>query len=440
MIEAVECYARAAELSPCDCVAASNRLFCLQFLPDYDAQRLLAEHRAWDDKYAKPLRNSISPHANDRSPDRRLKIGYVSPNFWSHCQSLFTEPLLARHDREQFEIFCYSSVVQPDAVTQRLKGYPDVWRPIVGMTDAAVSEMIRQDRIDILVDLTMHMGGGRPLLMAQKPAPLQVAWLAYPGTTGLATMDFRLTDPYLDPPSLHDDRYSERSIRLADTFWCYDPFGMEPDRSPAAEPLPAPSALPATLNGYITFGCLNDPCKMNDGVLKRWARIMCSVDGSHLRVLLPNGEPRRRLLQRLAELGVGGQRIEFVPRQPRRAYLREFHRIDLCLDTLPYNGHTTSLDSLWMGVPVVTQVGPTVVGRAGWSQLSNLGLTELAAHGDDEFVQLAVQWARDLPRLADLRRELRPRLLASPLCDGQRFARSIEAAFRAMWRQWCQLR
>jgi predicted O-linked N-acetylglucosamine transferase (SPINDLY family) len=164
---------------------------------------------------------------------------------------------------------------------------------------------------------------------------------------------------------------------------------------------------------------------------------MLAVDGSRLRLLAPTGEARQRVHRRLAELGVPGQRVEFVTRQSRYAYLREFHRIDICLDTLPYNGHTTSLDSLWMGVPVLTQVGPTIVGRAGWSQLSNLGLSELAAHDEDAFVQLAVEWSRDLARLAELRRSLRPRMLASPLCDGPRFAGSMEAALRAMWRQWC---
>ena len=410
----------------------------MQFHPDYDAQGLLAEHRLWDDKYAKQLRKSIAPHSNDRSAGRRLKIGYVSPDFREHCQALFTEPLFANHDRGQFEIFCYSAVLEPDAVTERLERHADVWRPIVGMTDAAVANVVRNDRIDILVDLTMHMAGGRPLLMARKPAPVQVAWLAYPGTTGLAAMDYRLTDRYLDPENMHDDRYSERSIRLADTFWCYDALGMETDRSPAGEPLPEPNTLPANVNGYVTFGCLNVISKINDGVLEKWARIMREVDRSRLRLLAPIGEARQRMRDRMTELGVAGERIEFVHRQSRRDYLREFHRIDICLDTLPYNGHTTSLDSLWMGVPVVTQVGQTVVGRAGWSQLSNLELTELAATSDNAFVQCAVELSRDLPRLAELRRTLRPRMMASALCDGQRFARSIEAAFHTMWLQWCE--
>jgi protein O-GlcNAc transferase len=437
LTEAIDCYDHAAELGPNDFVAASNRLFTLQFHPDYDAQRQLAEHRIWDQKYAGALRDAIAPHANDRSPDRRLKIGYVSPDFREHCQALFTEPLLANHDHEHFEIFCYSAVVRPDAITNRLKSYADVWRSTRGMADAAIADLVREDGIDILVDMTMHMANCRPLLMARKPAPVQVAWLAYPGTTGMATMDYRLTDPYLDPENLHDDRYSERSIRLPDTFWCYDPRAMEADSSPGGEPMPEPGPLPASLKGYVTFGCLNNFCKVNDAVLERWTRIMREVDRSRLRLLAPNGQARQRTRDRIAEFGVSGERIDFVARQSRRAYLREFDHIDICLDTLPYNGHTTSLDSFWMGVPVVTQVGNTVVGRAGLSQLSNLKLTELAATSEDDFVQLAVEWSRDLPRLAELRRTLRPRMLASPLCDGKRFARSIESAFRTMWRQWC---
>jgi protein O-GlcNAc transferase len=437
LTEAIECYIRANQVGEEDIVAASNYLYSLQFHPDYDPHRILAEHRRWDDKYAGPLRDSISSHPNDRSPERRLKIGYVSPDFRAHCQALFTEPLLANHDHEKFQIFCYSTGLKPDGVADRLKTYADVWRTAPGVSDAGLAEMIRADEIDILVDLTMHMAFCRPLVFARKPAPVQVTWLAYPGTTGLAAMDYRITDPYLDPPNLHDDRYSERSIRLGDTFWCYDALGMEPDRTANGPQLPQPNELPALRNGFITFGCLNVICKINDSVLKSWGKIMNAVDRSRIRILAPNSDIRQAIRDRMNESGVSPDRVEFVSRQSRRAYLHEFHRIDLCLDTLPYNGHTTSLDSFWMGVPVVTQVGATVVGRAGFSQLSNLKLTELAATTEEEFLQIAVDWCRDLSRLAELRRSLRARMLASPLCDGPRFAKNMESALRAVWREWC---
>jgi predicted O-linked N-acetylglucosamine transferase (SPINDLY family) len=264
-------------------------------------------------------------------------------------------------------------------------------------------------------------------VFTRKPAPVQAAWLAYPGTTGLAAMDYRLTDPYLDPPGEHDDWYSETSLRLPDTYWCYDPL--------TAEPTPGP--LPALANGHITFGSLNNFCKVTPEVLALWAQVLTAVPDSRLLLLAQPGGHRQLVLDRLAEGGVAAGRVEFAPFQPRLDYLALHRRVDLGLDTFPYNGHTTSLDAFWMGVPVVTRLGETVVGRAGWSQLCNLHLRELAAASDPAFVRTAVELARDLPRLAQLRAGLRSRMEASPLMDGARFARSMETAFRQMWRQWC---
>jgi predicted O-linked N-acetylglucosamine transferase (SPINDLY family) len=287
--------------------------------------------------------------------------------------------------------------------------------------------MIRQDRIDILVDLTMHMKDNRLPLFARKPAPLQVSWLAYPGTTGLSAIDYRLTDPYLDPPGLNDADYSERSIHLPDCFWCFDP--MQSDLP--VGPLPALSA------GHVTFGCLNNFCKVNEPVLITWAQVLQNVAESRLLLLAPDGGTRERVIEILQRQGVARERVEFVPFQSRGRYLREYCRIDIGLDTFPYNGHTTSLDSFWMGVPVVTLVGRTVVGRAGWCQLSNLGLVELATNNSDQFVQTAGALARDLQRLGEYRSSLRERMERSPLMNIPRFARNIESAFRTMWRHWC---
>jgi predicted O-linked N-acetylglucosamine transferase (SPINDLY family) len=434
--ESIAAYERAVEIDPNDAATASSRLFVLQFHPDFDAQRILAEHRRWDQRFAQPLGESPAPR--DRDPGRRLRIGYVSPDFRQHCQSLFTEPLLSHHDPEQFEVFSYCSVGRPDAITARLRDRADVWRETHRMSDQAVAELVRADGIDILVDLTMHMSNGRPLLMARRPAEVQVTWLAYPGTTGVKAIDYRLTDPYLDPAGMYDDCYAERSVRLAETFWCYDPWGMELDRSSSADPLPLPAKPPALRNGYLTFGCLNDFCKMNAAVLALWSRVMRAVSGSRLRLLAPEGSARRWTLAKLEASGISADRVEFVSRKPRREYLAEYWLIDVCLDTFPYNGHTTSLDAYWMGVPVITRVGRTVVGRAGLSQLSNLRLTELAAPEDDRFVQIAVELAGDMPRLAEMHDTLRDRMMASPLMDAARFARNMEAAYRAMWKSHCR--
>jgi protein O-GlcNAc transferase len=427
--EAIACYDRALALKPEDARAGSNRLYALYFHADYDATAILREHQLWDRRYAQPLRDS-RPHDNDRSPDRRLRIGYVSPNLKLHSQAPFVVPLLTHHDRDQVEVFCYTDLTFPDAITERLRARADAWKPTAGMSDQAVADLIRGDRIDILMDLTMHMAGGRPLLVARKPAPVQVAWLAYPGTTGMKAMDYRLTDDRLDPPGATDGDYVERSIRLPDTFACFDPGVLEGDLD-CAEP-------PALKNGYVTFGSLNNFCKMNVKVLQLWSRVLSSVPKSRLRVLAPAGEARRWMTEVMQSLGIGADRVDFVSRQPRAGYVAELTRIDICLDTLPYSGHTTTLDAIWMGVPVISRVGRTAAGRAGASVLHHLDLNELAAGDDDQFVTAAVELSGDARRLAELRRVLRQRMQSSPLTDARRFAQNVEAAYRRIWQEWCR--
>ena len=264
-------------------------------------------------------------------------------------------------------------------MTEKLRSWADAWHPITGMSDEQVADKIRADGIDILVDLTLHMGGHRLLVFACKPAPVQVTFIGYPGTTGLHSIDYRMTDPYFDPPGLDDAWYSEKSYRLPHSLGCYDPPSEEPPVGP----------LPALTNGYVTFGTLNNFCKINHGVLEVWARVLHAVPGSRLLLFAHEGEHRRRTADFLAQQGIASERVLFSGFRPFAEYLALYHQIDLGLDTFPYNGHTTSLDALWMGVPVVTLVGQTVVGRAGLSQSSNLGLTELVTRTPDEFVQRA---------------------------------------------------
>ncbi|HET6324153.1 MAG TPA: tetratricopeptide repeat protein [Planctomycetaceae bacterium] len=426
--EAVDAYRRAVVLCPTDTISHSNLAYAVHFHPRYDGAAILGENLGWHAAHAAGLRGESARHLNDRDPDRRLRIGYVGADFRDHCQSLFTIPLLSRHDHEQFEIVCYANLTRPDAVTQRIRQYADRWRVIAGRSDADVADDIRADQVDILVDLTMHMSNGRPLLFARRPAPVQVAYLAYPGTTGLAEVDYRLTDPYLDLPGESDCDYAEKSLRLPETFWCYDPL----------TDVPSPGPLPATAAGHITFGCLNNFSKVNATTLQLWSGVLRTVADSRLLLLSPRGGHRARVLGRFRHAGIDSDRIEFAEYLPRPQYLELYRRIDLGLDTVPYNGHTTSLDSFWMGVPVVTRVGRTAVGRAGWSQLSNLALTELAAWNDDDFVTIASGLAHDLRRLTQLRATLRDRMQASPLMDAPRFVRHVEAAYRVIWREWCQ--
>jgi predicted O-linked N-acetylglucosamine transferase (SPINDLY family) len=427
--DAIAASRHAVALSPDAAPAHSNLVYLLHFSPDYDTKAVYEEASHWNQKHAAPLTHLIRPHPNDRDLNRRLRIGYISPDFRDHCQSLFTMPLLSAHDPGQVEICCYSDVVCPDELTRQLRGLAQHWTDVNGKSDDEVADLIRRDAIDILVDLTMHMARNRLLVFARKPAPVQVSWLAYPGSTGLSAIDCRLSDPYLDPPGADESICSEKTVRLPNTFWCYDPqIGRE---------LPI-STLPAMGGNVITFGCLNNFCKTNDAILNLWANMLREIRGSRLLLLAHEGSHRQRTMHRLGQVGIDPSRIEFVSPRPRREYLELYHRIDIGLDSFPYNGHTTSLDSFWMGVPVVTLMGETAVSRAGWCQLSNLRLPELAARTPEQFVEIAVALAGDLPRLQALRASLRQRMENSPLMDAPKFAREMEAAYRSIWRTWCE--
>jgi protein O-GlcNAc transferase len=419
--DAIGCFRHSLELAPANSMTHSNLAYALSF-QSLSAQPILDECARWGARFAAPLARCDIDRTVDLSPERRLKVGYVSADFREHCQTLFTLPLLSHHDRASLEIFCYSSVERPDDYTRRIARHVDVWREVRALDDDALCRLVREDGIDILVDLTMHMANGRPLLFARKPAPVQIAWLAYPGTTGIDAIDYRLSDPRLDPDGF-DAHYTERTLRLADSFWCYDPLSDD------VEPGPPPSVA----RGYLTLGCLNNPCKLTDRTLELWSGVMRALPDARLKLMAPAGRHRRRLLERLGTHGVDAARVSFLEFRPRAEYLRAYRDIDFGLDTLPYNGHTTSLDALWMGVPIVTRVGATSVGRAGLSQLFHLNLVDLAAESDAAFVERAVALARDVPRLSALRRTLRARMQRSPLMNASRFAKNVEHAYRRAW-------
>jgi predicted O-linked N-acetylglucosamine transferase (SPINDLY family) len=424
--DAIAAYRHAIELRPDLAVAHNNLVFLPQYHPGYDARAIAEEQRRFNRQFAEPLKKFIQPHANNRDPDRRLRIGYVSADFLAHASANFLLPLFGNHDSKRVEIFCYAEVARPDEISERFKKLGQ-WRPTVGLSDEAVAKQIREDQIDILVDLKIHTAGNRLLVFARKPAPVQITWLGQPGSTGLTTIDYRLGDPYLDPPGMDESIYSEKTIRLPETFWCYDP--LDERDIPVNE-------LPAIQNNFITFGCLNNFCKINEPHLKFMAKILGQTPSSRLMLLADPGSHRQRIFDRFQAEGIDADRIEFIPRQSRRNYLKAYHRIDISLDSFPYNGHTTSLDSFWMGVPVVTLVGQTAVSRAGWCQLSNLGLPQLAGNTPDEFVNIAINLASDLPKLKELRAALRPMMEKSPLMDAPRFAKNIENIFRQIWRAY----
>ncbi|HEX4055050.1 MAG TPA: tetratricopeptide repeat protein [Tepidisphaeraceae bacterium] len=425
--EALEAYRKAMELEPRDPLLHSNVIFTMNFHPAFDAPAILQETRNWNQRHAKPLKHLIRPRANNRDPGRRLKVGYVSPDFREHVVGWNLLPLLRHHDRQQVEVFCYSSVKSPDAMTEQIRACCDQWREMIGLGDEPVAERIRQDAIDILIDLSLHTSSNRLRVFAMTPAPVQITYLAYCGTSGIDGMHYRFSDPHLDPPDVDLACYSEQTIRLPETYWCYAPGGKAPDISP----------LPADRNGYITFGCMNQFAKASPATVELWCEILKQVPGSRMLIHAPPGKHLQTIGNHLSRHEIASDRVQFVGSQPWDQYMASYHRIDIGLDPFPYNGGITTCDALWMGVPVVTLSGQTAVGRGGRSILTNVGLANLVALNPVEYVRLATELAGDPSRLRELRRTMRDRLTASPLMDGPRFARNVEAAYRDAWRRWC---
>jgi protein O-GlcNAc transferase len=433
--EAVAAFRRAIDAAPDDPLAHSNLLFCLNRDDRVSADRLFADHREWDRRFGHRAPRVVA-HANDRDTGRRLRIGYVSPDFRLHSAAYFLEPLLKAHDRQAIEVFCYADVKRPDTVTAHLQAFADHWRSTVTLSDDGLAERIGADGIDILVDLAGHTSNNRLLVFARKPAPVQVTWLGYPNTTGLEAIDYRLVDAVTDPVAEGDgwaggSWASETLVRLEGCFVCYGGLRGAPD----------PAAAPSRKTAAVTFGSFNNPTKVSPGTLDAWATLLRRLPGARL---LLKGKPfadataRALLLARLGERGVAPERVELVAWVPNTfAHLALYHRVDIALDPFPYNGTTTTCEALWMGVPVVTLRGDRHAARVGASLLGQVGLADLVANSVEEYVEIALALARDAARRDDLRGSLRPRLVASPLCDGPAFARKIEAAFRRRQR-WCE--
>jgi predicted O-linked N-acetylglucosamine transferase (SPINDLY family) len=466
--QALGSFRKAVDLAQDDSRVHTALLNALHYHPAYDAPAILREHLAWAKRFAEPLAAQIRPHLNEGSPERRIRLGYVSAEFRDHPVGRFLLPLFSHHDRGRFEICCYFSSHTSDTVTQKLQSCCDRWTDAANLSDEELSEKIRDDRIDILVDLALHTAGNRLLVFARKPAPVQVTWLAYPGTSGMKAMDYRLSDPYLDPPSTNsgqapstdstgspqassacdelpsglslrvedsrvgqapgsDENYVEKTVRLADCFWCYQ----------APADAPPVNVLPAQGNGYVTFGCFNNFFKASPQTLELWARVLAATPDSRMLIHSQPGSHLDLVRSVFSNAGVDPNRLEFVGFVPAEQYWRQYHRIDIALDTSPYAGGTTTCDSLWMGVPVVTLAGRTAVGRAGVSILTNAGLADLVAQSPTQYVEIASRLAGDINFLSSLRSDLRPQLLGAPLMNSPNFTRDIEHSFRLVWRSFC---
>jgi len=408
-----------------------NYFFCLNYSADYEPAEIFAEHTRWAREHADPLRNEAAPFANSRQKDRKLRVGYVSPDFRAHSVSYFIEPVIRHHDRDKIKVFCYSNLIRPDHVTARIQAQADVWRDIHLKTAKQVCEQIREDEIDILVDLAGHTGRNRLLVFAHKPAPIQVTYVGYPNTTGLAAMDYRITDAYADPPGLTEQYHTETLVRLPHSFLVYAP----PPDSPEV------AALPVLRKGHITFGSFNNAAKVVRNVIALWSRILHAVPGSRLMLknfAFASADARERFTELFSQNGIPAERIDLLDFLPTvSSHLELYHEIDIALDPFPYNGTTTTCEALWMGVPVVALAGRVHAGRVGVSLLSNAGLTDLIADSEASYMQIAVGLASDPERLAQLRVSLRERLRNSPLTDAAGLTHALETEYVRMWRKWC---
>lgn len=407
----------------------SSLLMGLSCDPAVDAESLFAEHCRVGEHLERQLRPSWPRHSNNRDPDRRLQVGFVSGDFCNHSVANFIEPILTRFkDYPSLELHCYYNNYFEDPITLRLRGYTHHWRRVLRLSDQQLEQQIRDDGIDILIDLSGHTSLNRLRTFAHKPAPIQASWIGYPGTTGLRAMDYYLADPHFLPPGQFEHSFTEKIVRLP-AAWAFEPYGSSP---PVND-------LPALERGFVTFGSFNRLAKLNPFTVRLWSRLLRETPGSIIVLAgIPLNEHRQALTELFHSEGIVSERVAFFPRGNMETYLALHHQIDICLDTFPYTGGTTTNHALWMGVPTLTLAGQTPASRQCAANLSHLGLEGFIASNPDDFVQKGLFWSTELAALADVRRGLRERRLGSPLSRPEIIASGLESALRHMWRRWCQ--
>ncbi len=423
--EAIACLRESLAIRPKAPPVHSNLLLLLNYSSNISPEDVRQEHVGWAERYVGATPDPL-PVPEPHDPDRRLRVGYISADFRTHTVAGFIETLLRYHDRSRVEVFAYASVLRPDATTEKLRTLADQWRPVGGLPDEEVFDLIRGDRLDVLIDLGGHTAGNRLLVMAARPAPVQATLFGYPNTTGLRAVDYRISDPVSDPPGVAERLYVESVLRLPEVAWVYAP----PESAPPVMPLPAASKK------TFTFGCLNNAAKISDACLAAWAELLRTTPGTRLVLLAGQSQAgAKRLTDRFAQAGILRDRVEVVARLPKEKYFETYQQFDLSLDPFPYNGGVTTGDSLWMGVPVLTVAGSSYVSRQGVMAMTAVGLPRFVADSPAELVGLAREWAGRRQELADIRAGLRDRLAKSPLCDGPRYVRHLEDALRTVWRQ-----
>ncbi len=429
--DAVAVFRRALDAHPGMARAHSNLLLALNHDPVISATAIFAESLRWSERFAQPLSALAEPHLNTPLPDRRLNLCYLWPGGAGASLACFVEPVLRAHDRDQFQISCYADGQAGSALARRLESAVDHWRDTAGVADQEVARLARADGIDLLIDLAGHGPGGRLLVFAERPAPVQISWCGYPGSTGLRAMDYRISDRWVDPRGTADQFYTEAVVRLANGFVCYGP--------PADAPRPAPP--PSRAEGRITFGAFNGLAAVSETVAAVWAELLKSVPGARLRLFAPplaDGATRDWFAARLEALGVARDRLDLVGGTPDAAEtMARYASVDIALDTFAMNGVASTCEALWMGVPVVTLAGERNASRIGLSLLQGLGLGDLVATSEEGYVECARTLAGDGERLAALRQELRGRMAGAALTDAAGFTGELEEAYRRMWRHWC---
>lgn len=411
-------------------LSLSPALQQLNYYNDLGPDEIFAAHK---NLMSHMHRKTSSPFffTQQADPTRRLRIGYVSPNFYRHSVTYFLEAILATHRHDVFEIFCYATSPKQDEVTEKISKSADIWREIWALNDEQVAKVIHDDAIDILIDLTGHTPGNRLPVFAMKPAPIQISYLGYPNTSGLTEIDYRLTDNLADPKGVTDKWHSEKLVRFPHCFLCYTP----PAQCSEVKPPPVVS------KGHITYGSFNNLAKINETVVETWARILQKTPKATLFLKnkqLADRETHEQILKIFSRHGINPERIILAPMtESLNEHLDLYGEIDIALDTFPYNGTTTTCEALWMGVPVITLAGETHAGRVGVSLLTTMGLDTLITDSIDAYIEKAVQLAAESERLIELRKSMREGMRNSPLTDAKGFTNSLEDAYRDMWKKWC---
>jgi predicted O-linked N-acetylglucosamine transferase (SPINDLY family) len=428
--EAVAYYRQSAVLEPNELDAQIGLSWIMHYVPECSPQECFEQLKRCGQVHSENVAPPV-PHTNDSNPSRKLRVGYLSPDLHAHSVASFFEPLLSMHNGEVIETFCYAEEFAPDEVTERLQRIANHWRSTCGLSDEAVSHMVRADQIDILVDLAGYTKHSRIRVLAYQPAPVQVTYLGYPNTTGMPQIDYRMVDAWTDPPS-QPSLCTETLVRLENGFLCYQPPTDTPENG----------APPALVRGYVTFGSFNVLSKLSVPAAHLWAQILNSVPNSRLFLksqafIQPSAQKYWKSF--FEKEGIHPNRLDLLGWcKDRATHLLLYNRLDIALDPFPYNGTTTTCEALWMGVPVITLAGGSHVSRVGVSLLSTLQLEELIAHSEQEYLEIAVQLAQDHERLTLFRETIRPWMSVSPLCDSEAFAHKVEAAYRQMWRKWCE--